>query len=95
MSKKMSNTKLMLIEVARQLFAEHGKKAVTMNDIAEASHKGRRTLYTYFKSKEDIYMAVVEAELEMLSKAMEQVVLKPISPDTFLKNYRNFIPETF
>ncbi|MFW9596738.1 MAG: TetR/AcrR family transcriptional regulator, partial [Paludibacter sp.] len=48
MSKKMTNTKKMLIEVARELFALHGKKEVTMNDIAEASKKGRRTLYTYF-----------------------------------------------
>ena len=47
-----------------------------MNDIAVASKKGRRTLYTYFKSKEDIYMAVVESELEMLSDAMEQVAKK-------------------
>ena len=45
-----------------------------MNDIAVASKKGRRTLYTYFKSKEDIYMAVVESELEMLSGAMEKVL---------------------
>jgi len=53
----------------------------TMNDIAVASKKGRRTLYTYFKSKEDIYMAVVESELEMLSDAMEQVAKKDITPD--------------
>ena len=74
-------TRQMLMEKARQLFAKSGFENTTMNDIALASKKGRRTLYTYFKSKEDIYMAVVEAELEMLSKAMEQVVLKPISPD--------------
>lgn len=53
-----------------------------MNDIAVASKKGRRTLYTYFKSKEDIYMAVVESELEMLSGAMEKVAEQDIAPDT-------------
>ena len=63
MSKKMSNTKRMLIEVARTLFAKNGKKEVTMNDIAEASNKGRRTLYTYFNNKEEIYKAVIEKEL--------------------------------
>ena len=55
MSKKMSNTKKMLIEVARVLFSKNGKKEDTMNDIAEASKKGRRTLYTYFNNKEEIY----------------------------------------
>ena len=77
----VSKTRAKLVDAARQLFAKNGVENTTMNDIDLASKKGRRTLYTYFKSKEDIYMAVVEAELEMLSKAMEQVVLKPISPD--------------
>ena len=70
-----------MVDVARQLFAKKGVDDTTMNDIAVASKKGRRTLYTYFKSKEDIYMAVVESELEMRSDAMEQVAKKDITPD--------------
>ena len=77
----VSNTRAKLVDVARQLFAKKGVDDTTMNDIAVASKKGRRTLYTYFKSKEDIYMAVVESELEMLSDAMEQVAKKDITPD--------------
>ena len=77
----VSKTRAKLVEVARQLFAKKGVDDTTMNDIAVASKKGRRTLYTYFKSKEDIYMAVVESELEMLSDAMEQVAKKDITPD--------------
>ena len=69
----VSKTRAKLVDVARQLFAKNGVDDTTMNDIAVASKKGRRTLYTYFKSKEDIYMAVVESELEMLSGAMEKV----------------------
>ena len=57
-------TRAKLVDVARQLFAKKGVEDTTMNDIAQASKKGRRTLYTYFKSKEQIYMAVVESELE-------------------------------
>lgn len=52
-----------------------------MNDIALASKKGRRTLYTYFKSKEQIYLAVVEAELEMLSGRLEKAAEKSIRAD--------------
>ena len=57
----VSKTKAKLVDVARQLFAKMGVENTTMNDIALASKKGRRTLYTYFKSKEDIYLAVVES----------------------------------
>ncbi len=77
----VSKTKAKLVDVARQLFAKMGVENTTMNDIALASKKGRRTLYTYFKSKEDIYMAVVESELDILSDMMKRVVEKDISPD--------------
>lgn len=76
----VSKTKAKLVDVARQLFAKMGVENTTMNDIALASKKGRRTLYTYFKSKEDIYMAVVESELDMLSESMGRVVTRSISP---------------
>lgn len=74
-------TRAKLVDVARQLFAKKGVEDTTMNDIAQASKKGRRTLYTYFKSKEQIYMAVVASELEMLSTQMEKAASKPVSPD--------------
>lgn len=77
----VSKTKVKLVDVARQLFAKMGVENTTMNDIALASKKGRRTLYTYFKSKEEIYMAVVESELDMLSDMMQKVAEKEISPD--------------
>lgn len=77
----VSKTRLKLVDVARQLFAKKGVDNTTMNDIAVASKKGRRTLYTYFKSKEAIYSAVVESELEKLYDAMEDVANEAIDPD--------------
>lgn len=74
-------TRAKIVDVARQLFAKKGVEATTMNDIAVASKKGRRTLYTYFKSKDQIYMAVVESELKMLSDTMDKVAKKPTVPD--------------
>lgn len=75
----VQKTRAKLVDVARQLFAKKGVEETTMNDIAVASKKGRRTLYTYFKSKEQIYMAVVESELEFLSNKMNGVAMKNIS----------------
>ncbi len=76
----VSKTRQMLVDVARQLFAKNGLENTTMNDIAQASGKGRRTLYTYFKSKEDIYYAVIESELERLSDQLDEVAAKRIPP---------------
>ena len=77
----VSKTRAKLVDVARQLFAKNGVDNTTMNDIAVASTKGRRTLYTYFKSKEDIYVAGVESELDRLSEALDKVASENIAPD--------------
>ncbi|NLD24585.1 MAG: TetR/AcrR family transcriptional regulator [Bacteroidales bacterium] len=81
MTSTISKTKSTLIDVAQQLFAKQGVENTTMNDIAKASQRGRRTLYTYFSSKNDIYKAVIESELNGLYKKLEAVVKRDIPSD--------------
>lgn len=83
----MSKTREMLIDVARQLFAREGVENTTMNDIAKASKKGRRTLYTYFKNKNEIYMAVVESELAHLVEGLSTVLPMNLPADEKLVRY--------
>ena len=73
-------TRNLLVDVARQLFAKNGFENTTMNDIAEASGKGRRTLYTYFKNKEEVYSAVIDGELMRISTTFLAVARKQLSP---------------
>ena len=77
----MQKTKQLLIDSARKVFARVGVQQATMNDIAEESNKGRRTLYTYFKSKEEVYNAVVEQELDTLISKLEAILKSPLTPD--------------
>lgn len=85
--KMVSKTRDKFIEVARQLFARKGVENTTMNDIASASDKGRRTIYTYFKNKRDIYDAVVESESDKLLMNLRLIVAKPIPAEEKLKEY--------
>ena len=97
---KMSITKTRqkLVEVARELFARKGLEATTMNDIAANSGKGRRTLYTYFRNKEDIYTAVIEVELERLSEQLDKVAELDAAPEqkvlALIYTHLNMIKET-
>lgn len=77
----------MLIDAARELFASKGKDNITMNDIAEASGKGRRTLYTYFKNKDDVYKGVVENEIQFVIEALKVNAERDINPYEKLKNH--------
>lgn len=83
----VSKTRDKFIEVARQLFARKGVENTTMNDIASASAKGRRTIYTYFKSKRDIFNAVIERETDQVLSRLRLIVTQPVPPDEKLRQY--------
>ncbi|MBQ2554906.1 MAG: TetR/AcrR family transcriptional regulator [Prevotella sp.] len=94
----ISKTRQKLVDVARQLFAKNGIENTTMYDIAVASGKGRRTLYTYFKNKDEVYYAVIESELDRLSDKLDEVASKKISPQDkiieLIYTHLNMIKET-
>lgn len=78
----LQKTRIKILDAARKLFARQGEANTTMNDVAVTSGVGRRTLYNYFENKEELYLAVVEAELDILSAYMNRVVNKKISPES-------------
>ncbi len=84
---KISKTKQQLIDVARELFGTTGKQNVTMHEIAEASNKGRRTLYTYFRNKDEVYRAVVDNELRIVIEALKANVKQNTDSYSKLKGH--------
>ncbi len=93
----ISKTRQKLVEVARELFARNGLEATTMNDIAINSGKGRRTLYTYFRNKDEVCQAVIESELERLSDKLDEVSNMDAEPEqkvlTLIYTHLNMIRE--
>lgn len=83
----VSKTRDKFIEVARQLFARKGVENTTMNDIASASDKGRRTIYTYFKSKTDIFNAVIEHETGQILRELSIIVAKQAPASEKLQDF--------
>ena len=79
----MSNieTRELIIRVARKLFAQQGIGNITMSDIAQAANKSRRTVYTYFQSKEELLEASIEMEVKKISTAITKVAMSDLTPD--------------
>ena len=65
-----------MIETARTLFVKKGYDLTTMSEVAEATGKGRRTLYYYFPSKKMLLRAVVTTEMDRILDVLEAVVYK-------------------
>ena len=62
-----------VIEVARNLFTEYGYKKVSMDEIAKKSNVTKKTIYTYFKDKEDMFKYFVDEELEHMRSIVERL----------------------
>src|ERR1700745_3693204 len=55
-----------ILDTARALFTQYGFKKTTMGDIARSLGKAKSSLYYYYPSKEDIFEAVINAEMDEL-----------------------------
>ena len=75
------DTREQLIKVARRLFALKGIENITMSDIAAEAQRSRRTVYTYFKSKEELLEASIDREVHKKSSAITKVAMSDLSPD--------------
>lgn len=62
-----------IIEAARILFNKYGFKKVTMDEIAKQAGVTKRTVYAYFKSKEELFQCIINEELINMKKIVEDV----------------------
>jgi len=61
-----------ILNAAEQVFFEKGLALATMDEIAEQAELSKGTLYLYYKSKEDLYMAIINRGHEILLKMFQE-----------------------
>lgn len=76
-----------LVQAARQVFVRFGYKKTALDDIAREARKGKSTIYYYFKSKDDIFKAVIDAEAEIRAKTIDDQISIIDDPQQKLKTY--------
>ncbi len=90
-----------IINAAEKVFFEKGLQIATMDEIAEEAELGKSTLYLYYKSKEDLYLAVLMRGSDILYQIFQKVVtsgeptIKQVAGlgeayYDFFKQYRNY-----
>jgi AcrR family transcriptional regulator len=62
-----------MIDAALALFTEHGFDGTSMDDIAERAGITKPLLYTYFESKEGLYLACIEHAARPMIEAVAAV----------------------
>jgi AcrR family transcriptional regulator len=77
----------MVIQAAKNIFANYGFRKTTMNEIAKAMHMSKGSLYYYFRSKEEIFEAIVEQEFRTLKADIVQAISAVHSPQEKLRAF--------
>ena len=79
-----------IVNVARKVFSRKGYRHTTMEAIARAADMGKSSLYYYYKSKEDIFEAVVVKEAQELKRQLIRVISSGNTPIDRLRDYIMF-----
>ncbi len=76
-----------ILEVAQTIFGKFGYKKTTVDEIAAAARKAKSSIYYYFKSKEDIFEAVIEKEASSIREEVLKIINSTIEPVDKIKQY--------
>jgi AcrR family transcriptional regulator len=69
-----------VIRAAEELFKKVGFRAVTMELVAREADVAKATLYSHFKNKDELFLAVCARMAGILRASVEQALAKPYTP---------------
>ncbi len=70
-TREQEGRRLDILNAAERLFSENGFFKTSMVEIAEAAEFAIGTVYHFFKSKEDIYISLIEEKMEDFARLID------------------------
>ena len=67
-----------ILNAAKKLFTNYGFKKVSMDEIASEAGVTKKTVYTYFSSKDELLKYCIKEELQNMRKIIENVESKKL-----------------
>jgi AcrR family transcriptional regulator len=75
-----ARTRAELLEVATEVFSEHGYSGARVDEIAERTRTTKRMIYYYFGGKEQLYLAALEAAYREIREAEQELQVSALEP---------------
>jgi len=85
-----AGTRSAILKAAEQIYAAHGLAGARTEAIAAAAGVNKALLYYYFKSKEDLYQAVIGSQLREFKEQTEKVLSTPGPAGPILLRYVSY-----
>ena len=73
-SKKRTDKENKIIDAAEQVFFSKGYTGAKMEEVAKAADMSKASLYFYFQSKEEVYMAITFRAFQVLTDLYYQII---------------------
>ncbi len=67
-----------IVDAAREVFSEKGYNGTTIDNVAERSEFAKATLYKFFRTKEELYMSVVEDVFKEINEIAEKAMTEDL-----------------
>lgn len=90
-----AGTRARILNVATREFANRGYEGARTDDIADRARINKRMIYHYFSSKEQLYLAVLEAAYERARSAEQKLELDQLPPLEALARFTEFTFDSF
>jgi len=96
---RVTATRARLVEAARELFWERGYEATTLGDVGKRAKANPGSLYYFFKTKEELLLAVLDRYSELLWPAVMEPAFNLVDDPivrifTVLEGYRQGLLRT-
>ncbi len=75
----MTETKEKILNSARTLFTDYGYKKVSMDEIASNAGVTKKTVYSYFKDKEELVKYFINEQITQMKTITDEIDAKNIS----------------
>lgn len=76
-----------ILQAALQLYLKHGLKKVTMDDVSKVIGKSRSSLYYYYKNRDEIFEAVMDA---LIGEVQDEIAAAVNKADSVQEKIRAF-----
>ena len=85
----------MILAHAAQLFAQRGYPSTSMNQVAQACHLSKATLYHYYRDKYSLLVSITEGHVSRLASCVEDEQALALAGEDRLRHFIKRIVEEY
>ena len=63
-----------IMDACKRLYQTKSFKEITLKDIGNITSLSRPSIYNYFETKEEIFLAILKEEYELWTEALEDII---------------------